>query len=455
MRAKLLRTLQRDCLVQPGEGILVGLSGGPDSMALLHLLLQVAPVLRLRVAAAHLDHGMRRESADDAAFVRRLCDDWRVPLVVERRDIPALACRHRRGLEETARDQRRAFLQAAAQRLDCAAIALGHHRDDQAETVLQRLLRGCGSSGLAGMRLRSGSFIRPLLEVSRQAILDYLAAEELPFVEDASNRDPSYTRNRIRHQLLPQLQSFNPRIAEHLARLGWRLTLEEDFWAEEEQRQLQCLARMDADGWWLERPALLALHPALRSRVLRRALEGVRGHLRGVQACHLDALEQLLVGERPEGELNLPEAWAGRRYQRLWLRRAPPPEPEPFCVVIAGPGRYPLPDGRLLEVALSHHPWGEDAGRVEFEAAAVPFPLQVRSFRPGDRFRPDGAPGGKKLKDFFIDAKLAREVRYRLPLVVADEILWLAGLRRCAGRRAIPGRAVLHLSLQSDGGGAA
>jgi tRNA(Ile)-lysidine synthase len=334
-----------------------------------------------------------------------------------------------------------------ARRQDCARIALGHHRDDQAETVLHRLLRGSGLSGLAAMRLRSGPFIRPLLLFSRREILSHLAACGLSYVEDASNGDPAFTRNRIRHELLPLLRTFNPRCDEHLARLSRRIAQEEDYWQGEVDRHLAALSRTDRHGMWLAREELLVLHPALRARVLRRALERVKGDLQGVGAVHLEALEQLLTAGRSEAEAHLPGVWAARRYERLWLRCGPPPAAEAFALEVAGPGVYALPGGGELHVSIEPVALGEDCWAVEFDADSVAFPLQVRSLRAGDRFWPRGAPGRKKLKDFFIDAKLDREVRCRLPLVVADTILWVVGVRRCHDRVARSGRAVLRLAV--------
>lgn len=436
MQALFNRILVKHARVVAGDRILVALSGGADSVVLLDLLLRAAEALKLEIRAAHLDHGIRTASAGDAEFVRGFCLQRTVLLTVGHRDIPGLAAMRKQGLEEVARDERRAFLQETARIAGCHLIALGHHRDDQAETFLQRLLRGSGLSGLAGMRLRCAPFIRPLLPFSRDQILQHLAAHHLPHVEDLSNADTTFTRNRLRHDLLPQLRAFNPRIDDHLARLSRRIALEEEYWDQQVVVCLESLCVKGGDGLWLSREGLGALHPALRARVLRGALELLRGDLRGIGAQHLGALEDLLDSSRPESELHLPGVWAARRYQKLWLRTGAPPVAEGFAVAIPAPGVYDLPDGSRLRVSLEEGCCGEDAWSVEFDADAVVFPLLVRTFLPGDRFYPNGAPGHRKLKDFFIDLKLVRELRRSWPLVVAaDEIIWLPGLRRCHGRR--------------------
>lgn len=448
MRQKLQEIIGEQGLFAPGERVLVALSGGCDSVALLGLLLDLAPYFSLEILAAHLDHAIRPESTQDADFVRRLCRDLGVCLTVARREVPAEARRRKRGLEETAREIRRDFLLQTMARHNCTAVALGHHREDQVETFLHRLLRGAGPTGLAAMRMRSGPFVRPLLPFSRRDLCRYLEERGRPWVEDASNRDPAFTRNRIRHQLLPRLRSFNPRVEEHLARLAGRLALEEDYWRQETAKALAALAEEKEEGILLPLPGLAALHPALRARVLRGALERVRGDLTAIDSGHIAQMEALLAGDRPQVETHLPGAWVGRRYQTLWLRRSAPAGPEPFAVQVPGPGRFLLPGGGCLAVTLADRPKGEESWSVEFDAGQVSFPLTVRTALPGDRMRPAGMVGRKKLKDLFVDAKLSREVRRRLPLVAAgEEVLWIPGVRRCAGLHPCQGGGVLRLEF--------
>jgi tRNA(Ile)-lysidine synthase len=451
MRQEVYRYILDHRLVEPGQRLLVACSGGGDSVALLHLLWSLSAQLEVQIHAAHLDHGMRPEGGSDAVFVTGLCAAWGIPLTRDRVDVPARAREQKLGLEEAARLCRRMFLEQTAARFGCTSIALGHHRADQAETFLHRLLRGTGASGLAAMRPRHGLYIRPLLSFPRRAILSYLAEHGIRHVEDASNSDLCHTRNRIRHQLIPQLSQYNPRIEEHLGQLSRRLAQEEDYWDQQEREALDaCGVILDGD-LRLSVSALLALHPALRSRVLRRALGVVRGGGAGLSARHLEGVEKLLASTAPQGECHLPHAWAGRRYQWLWLRQAAPPAAGMEDVVIGGPGSYRLPGG-LLQVLLVPRAVGEDLNVIEMAAAQITFPLQVRCFSPGDRFRPAGMAGRRKLKDFFISLKMERQRRLRQPLLVmAGEILWVIGIRRAEGRRPVTGEAVLRLLWQADG----
>lgn len=447
LEQRFCRAMRDECVVPRGSRLLVAVSGGPDSVALLRLLCRAAVGLELELMVAHLDHGMRTESADDAAFVRALSETLQLPAIFARISVPERAAASKCGLEEAARDARREFLLQTAAVHGCALVALGHQRDDQAETVLHRLVRGTGATGLAAMRARCGNIIRPLLGFTRQELVAYLRMCEQPFVVDASNSDPRFTRNRLRQELLPLLESFNPKIAGHLAGLSRRLALEEDYWrAEVENCWPGLLVRSEGGLLVLDRLRLLALHPALRARVLRHALREAKvGSELG--SVHLAAVEKLLLGERPQGELHLFKGWVARRYDELWLSSKRPEPVSDWALQILAPGEYLLPGRRLLRVAVQEHPGGENRCRVEFAADQVGFPLVVRTARPGDCFRPSGSGGRKKLKDYFIAARAPYEVRRSQLLVAAKEVLWLVGRRRCSGLLPIHGATVLSLEV--------
>ncbi len=448
MQEAFCRHLVESSLFSPGEPVLVALSGGGDSVALLHLLRGCAPSLPLQISAAHLDHAIRPESAAEADFVRRLCATLDLPLTLVREDVPARAERDGMGLEEAGRGARRAFLTATADSLGCTAVALGHHRDDQAETFLHRLLRGSGATGLSAMRPRRGLFVRPLLPFSKSELRSFLEDRGISFLEDPSNRDPAFTRNRIRHELLPLLNSFNPRIGEHLARLSDRLGREEDYWELEVRRSLGAISRPGSSGLVLDLEALTELHPALRARVIRGALAELRGGAAGITSRHLEAVEGLLLGHRPQGEVHLPGAWVGRRYDELHLLAAPPPLVEPFSFEIGSPGRFAMPGGGEITVEIDQAPSGEGAFMVEFALGALSLPLTVRSFRPGDRIALGGGGGHKKLKELFAEARLSLEARRRWPVVATREkVLWVPGLRRAPGMAPEAGERVLRLAV--------
>ena len=437
--------------IPPGSRLLVAVSGGADSVALLHLLHGLADELELSLEVAHLDHALRQESAGDARFVELLCHTLDVPFTLARRDVQAIARQRKGGLEEVAREVRRDFLAATAQERNCELIALGHHADDQAETFLMRLLRGAGTAGPAGMRQRDGRVVRPLLSFRHQELVAYLEAAGLAWREDESNRDPAFTRNRIRHQLLPLLESFNPSIAGQLAGLCEQLRQDEEFWSEQVSRALAELGTRVEDGYALRRRALTGLAPALAGRVVRAVLHEVRGDLRGLTATHIGDVLRLVDKGPSQGELHLPGAWVACRYDELMILAKMPETPESFVMTICEEGRYQLPDGRSLLLSLENSPGNEHVDAVEFDADQVTFPLTLRYRRAGDRFRPSGMTGSKKLQDLFVDEKVTREERQNTVLLLkGSEVLWVVGLRRCEGFRPVPGKAVLRVELMQN-----
>ena len=432
MRQDLLKQLEQNRWITPGTRLLVGLSGGVDSVVLLHVLKRLIPLRGLTLSAAHLDHGIRSQSGDDALFVDRLCRLWNIPLTVERCDVPELARQKKISLEMAAREARREFLLRTAAQQDAEYIVLAHHREDQAETFLLRLLRGSGLSGLSGMQPCCDQWLRPLLHVSRRQILDYAGDQDLTWSEDLSNRDGRYLRNRIRHGLLPQLRAYNPRLEERLDLLCRQQQSEEDFWSRLIEKKLPKIIISRDDGLRLSRRALLKLHPALRVRILREVIRLIKGDHQGMTEKHLVAIESLLQSELSQAAADLPGIWVARRYEQLWFRLSVPDLDE-YCFELQVPGYIALPDGSQLTAELNSAAQGEFASVVEFAEEQLSLPLQIRTFRKGDRFSPSGVSGSKKLKDFFIDIKLEKEQRRRVPLVVSGEqILWVAGVRRSA-----------------------
>lgn len=428
-------------LVPPGSRVLVAVSGGADSVCLLHALLAAAQAgTPFDLEVAHLDHGLRQESADDAQFVIHLCNRLGLPCHVMRVDVHALARQRGLGIEEAGRAARRKFLQQIAQETHCVRIALAHHLDDQAETVLLRLTRGCGVSGLAAMHWRDGVFIRPFLATGRQQIIRYLQDRAIEYVEDVSNSSMVYARNRVRHQVLPQLVQINPAVSTQLAKLAHIAALEEDYWQQQIDAVVQRVATRRGYELRLCCRALLMEHPALYVRVLRSCLEQVRGSLCGIEMVHIEAIAALLQEGRPQRELSLPQVWVARRYDELvFCARAPEPGAK-FALVVTAPGSYPLPDGSMLQIKLSP-PCGVESSRyVEFDANVVEFPLCVRFVQAGDRITSAGMAGRKKIKKIFAEQRMELEQRRSALVLTQDQkLLWLLGLRRCGEYGVLPG----------------
>jgi tRNA(Ile)-lysidine synthase len=424
-------TIRRHAMLAGGEVVLVAVSGGADSTALLYLLLALAPELGLRLHVLHVDHGLREDSSADAEFVRALGRRLGVPVEATRVSVV------RRGsLEEAARIARYAALEGYADRVGAQRIALGHTAEDQAETVLMRLLEGTGVRGLAGIPPVRGRLIRPLIAVRRQALVALLEHAGLEWREDPTNRDLKFLRNRIRHEVLPLLASAHDAdVVPVLARVAGRAR--EMVGALEQVATVE-LARLAVDQGpqtlALPRAALAALPRPVAAEVLRQAAAklGSRAPLR---AWAHRGLARVLASPPPRRPFRVGGLALEVSGPLVRIGRQPPPSLATRAVPV--PGTLVLPEiGRALHariVPADGYVVPREANRVAFDADRLGDPLVVRSRRTGDRVQPFGAAGERRLKTLFIDAKVPRWERGRQPVVVAaDVIIWMAGLRRSA-----------------------
>ena len=447
------QTIRRYDLAGSDTRVVVALSGGSDSVALAHLLLALDAGGELQVAGfAHFNHQLRANADGDEQFCGRVAASVCRPLRVDRADVAVLARRDRRSIEDAARRARHEFLEGARRHFKADVVALGHTRDDQAETFLLRLLRGAGARGLASMHPRRAALVRPLLDCRRADLRAYLTERGIAFVHDESNDDVRVPRNRVRAELLPFLQQrFNPSIVDVLAREA-ALAREEWRWMEAECAvHVKQLCRRDDRVCRIDAAALNALPIALARLVLHRAMSETAGG-RGVSFTHVEEALRLsrsggapvdLPGQRMERNgqdvvlTGRPAGTVGRTTERLTRTS------NFFRYPLSIPGEVRIAEtGGLLsaEVAPSAPMRGAtvesgpgdvvdvaDVAFVQFDRSLGP--IAVRNRRPGDRFRPLGLGGGKKLQDFFVDRKVARERRDRVPLVVdrSDHIIWVAG----------------------------
>ena len=307
--AAVRRSLDSVGLLRPGVTVVVALSGGPDSVALLDSLNRAGRKTGLNVVAAHLDHTLRPDSGHDARFCEELCDRLKVRLRLGQARASERALRDG-GVEEAARLIRYSFLRRVAREENALAIVLGHTLDDQAETVLMRLIRGSGALGLSAMRAWDGELLRPLLDVTRGAVLAHLSAHRLPCRLDPTNNDTTFLRNRIRHELLPRIaRDFNPNIAEALGRTARTLAEEHAALREVAAQLLDRATAPSVDGAALELPVLKQAPTGLAKTALREALRRFGG-LRSVSFVHIEGLWNLVVQGRGGASLPLP---GGRR----------------------------------------------------------------------------------------------------------------------------------------------
>ncbi|MGH7325573.1 MAG: tRNA lysidine(34) synthetase TilS [Candidatus Rokuibacteriota bacterium] len=409
---------------------MVGVSGGADSTALLYLLGALAPEWRLRLHALHVDHQLREDSDADAEAARNLGRRLGVPIAVE-----SVSVERRGSLEAAARAARYVALERHAQRIGADRIAVGHTADDQAETVLMRVLEGAGLRGLAGIPPVRGRIIRPLLAVRRRALTVMLEQAGLTWHEDPTNRDLKFFRNRLRHEILPVLAAgHDADVVGALTRVAARARDAIDALEAVAATELDRLARDDGDALTLPRDELTALPHPVAAEVLRQAAArlGSRAPLR---AWAHRGLARILASPAPRRALRLGGVIIEVSGALMRLERARP-RPLPARSVTV-PGAVALPEigllfeARLLPAAGYAVPAQRD--RVAFDADLVDGFLVVRRRRRGDRFHPFGAISERRLKTFLIDAKVPRWERDRVPLVdVADSIIWVGGLRRGA-----------------------
>jgi tRNA(Ile)-lysidine synthase len=468
LEARVRRTILEHGLASPDTRVLIALSGGSDSVALAYLLHDLAAAGLLTIAgAAHFNHQLRSDADDDARFCQTVADSLGWPLVIDRENVAARARKDGASIELAARAARYAFLDRAAAELHADRIALGHTRDDQAETFLLRLVRGAGSRGLAGMHPRRGAMIRPLIDCRREELRAYLRDRDAGWHEDASNEDVTIPRNRVRAELLPLLGSrFNPAVVETLADAA-------DI-AREEWRVLEDLAReacaaiasRDGNEWRIDAAALNALPVAVARLVLRHVMHEVSsGRHQGFS--HIEEVRRL--SRAPRGNLHLPAHIVKRVAGELVLTgrshagRPRQPAANLFRYSLSIPGEVAVVEaGRAVvaEVAPSLEAVQDRAAARSGVTAIVQLDrctggLAVRNRRPGDSFTPLGLGGRKKLQDVFVDRKVPRSTRDHVPLVVdrADRIVWVAGYGIDEEFRVTdPSQAVLVLTLTELGG---
>jgi tRNA(Ile)-lysidine synthase len=466
-----LEMLRRHVRGEGGARVLVALSGGADSVALLHLMRDLDASGDLALAgAAHLNHGLRGAAADeDETFCAALAARLDVPFVAERVNVAELARLQKRSVEDAARVARYAFLERAADRLNADVVAVAHTRDDQAETFLLRLLRGAGTRGLGAIRPRAGRIVRPLLEVDGAELKRFLASRGEAYREDASNADVTILRNRVRHELMPFLESrFSPGITDVLAREAALAQQDEDFLRQEAIESAgRIVLTSDGDqgkGLRIDARALRSVPRALSSRVAHDVL----CHLAGSRPISFDHVQRLLaLAEEYAGDaaVSLPGQHAVRRGDVIHLRPgrgAPEGVANSFSFALSIPGEVAsVSDGwsiaaePLATGAREKRRYSARGNEVAVAAEALRLPLGIRSRRPGDRFHPLGAPGARKLQDFLVDRKVPRADRDRLPLVVdaGDRIVWVVGQSVAEGFRVLdPSQGVILLKVKRLGG---
>jgi len=433
---KVIAAIKKHSMLSGGERILVGLSGGPDSVCLLHVLNGIRDKFMPDLSAVYIDHGLRPgETDEEIAFCRKICESLDIPFITKSIDVKSFACEQKMNMQEAARQLRYRIFDEISYEINAHKIALGHTADDQAETLLMRLLRGSGPTGLSGIPPVRKNIIRPLIETERKDIEGFLDNMKIGFITDSSNAKKEYLRNKIRLSLIPLLREFNPDITDTLSKTAAIFRDEEKYFEIIVTKTLMKLISRKRDSRIeLFLTPFEIMDKVIIRRVLRRAIDETKG-LRGISFVHIMDITDLIKKGKPGDRLYLP---GGIRiikgYSTLVLTSEPPVILNTYNLII--PGETILKEaGVLINASLSELPVesGDTALKTDaalFDADKLVFPLTARPRKDGDFFYPLGFGKRKKIQDFFVDEKVPRDERDRIPLITsAGEIIWVLGYR--------------------------
>jgi len=452
-------TIKKYGLLDKGDVVIVAVSGGPDSTALLFALDALKREYGLKLRVAHLDHMFRAsaETRKDREYVSKLARKLKLPLIFKKIDVPASAKGSGMSLEEAAREKRYGFLLETAKETGAGKIALGHTLDDQAETVLMRLIRGSGTGGLRGIPpkrpLDGAMIIRPLIECWRKDVEGYLSARKVRAREDVTNRMKKFLRNRVRHELMEYLKKYNPNIKEVLARSAQNLMYDYEALSAAVDKAYRKCARMKGGSVIVDIGRMSGMPAGLRRGILRKAIGSSRGSLRDLDYSHIEDIEKM-AGPSGKRAVDLPGKARAIRSGDFMVFSMVKDEP-----VLPGIfRRLPVPGSAYIpELKIRFR-----AERVKSRAAGAGKPktaeyidldsinglLFIRTWEKGDRFRPLGMSKSKKLQDYFVDMKVPRQKRASVPLLVCGrDIIWVCGMRLSDEVKVTPGtKRVLKVS---------
>jgi tRNA(Ile)-lysidine synthase len=429
-------TIAKYRMLGPNVRVVVGVSGGPDSVSLIHLLRRLEDEYNLTLWIAHLNHKLRgKEGEEEVRWVKQFGRELDIPVISDSCNVSLLAKKKKLSLEEAGRRARYNFLEHTANEVGASRIALAHTASDQVETLLMRLIKGAGLDGLSGIPPVRGRVIRPLIEIFREEVEVYCKDNHLYPCQDSSNLQLRFLRNRIRWDLIPHLsRQYNPGIAKTVLRTSQILREEGDYLERQTRRALRLAALGQNNGKLiLDIQKLHRLHPAIQRRVVRKALGEVKGDLKGITFDHISSILGMGSGKGTK-KLDLPtDLVVQREYDRLVIKRRKNKELS-FHYPLIVPGKREIPESRFsleAEIILdrpTNFAKEDSIGYLDWDRLEEP--LFLRQRKRGDRFQPSGMIGTKKIKDFFIDLKIPSEQRDMIPLLISkDKIAWVVGYR--------------------------
>lgn len=441
-------------MIRKGDRIIVAVSGGPDSICLLTILSDLAHELDITLIAAHFEHGLRpMEDPYETVLVKEYACEMNLPFETEKASGIDL---NSSSLEEKARNLRYNFLERVRSKYNAHRIAMGHNLDDQAETVLMRLLRGSGMTGLSGIPpVRDNTIIRPLIDTHREDIIGYLEQKRLRYALDSSNNNSRFIRNRIRLELIPEMIKYQPELIEVLGRLSNHIREENslleiltDEWINNN------LKRNETNEYLVDIRSLKGLHYALIKRIIRNIVKRNNNTLYGIDSDHIQDISDLLINPKPNITIDLPGDLIIRKEYNSLIFSSRALYPDSFSYELSGMGETRINEiGRLIRIEellnTPHTDFKTAPDSAVIDRALITFPLTLRNFRPGDRFMPLGMKGHRKVKDFFIDLKIPPHKRRQIPIILnGDQIVWIAGYRISDPFKVTPDtRSMLKITL--------
>jgi tRNA(Ile)-lysidine synthase len=462
--AKVEQRIIKEKLADPGDVVVVAVSGGPDSVALLHVLFVLADPYGWKLVVAHVNHQFRGAESDaEASFVANLAAGMELSCEIGVIDVPAYIEETSLNGQAAAREKRYEFLHQVAAKYSAQRIAFAHHADDQAETVMMRILRGTGPSGLVGMperrREKKVELIRPFLRIYKADIVNYCAQHQITYCKDSSNELRKYFRNQIRLDVMPMLKQYNEQLPESLNRLTDLMRAEDDFLAKEAEQVFRRITTFQQASCRIERCDFTELHVALQRRLIKLILNCLCLGMDRLDFTRIENIRELILQDQVSNQVMQvnEELYMVREYEAIQFQMfASTPKPYSYEVGLET-SELSLPE---VEAKL-HYSWmpvssQETAAQFSFASDVfldldqLNLPLVVRNRRSGDRMEPYGLNGSKKVKDMFIDAKMPLSRRDAIPLLVdaSGQVLWIAGFRR--SKHALVGpdtERVLHMKL--------
>lgn len=454
LKEKALKTIKKYLMLQQGDSVLIGLSGGPDSVCLTLILDELKEYFNLSLHALYVNHGLRpKENREEEDFCRRFCEGQGIKFYTEAVAAKQHSEAMKINLQEAARELRYDAFERLAHKVNAAVIAVAHNADDQAETVLMRLIRGSGRKGLSGIPPVRGNIIRPLIDITREDIELFLSGKNISFMTDPSNLKSDYSRNRLRLEVFPLLKDENPSVIESINRTAEILRGEDDYLEiQTTKTMMRLITRKTDESIELFLIPLMNIERAILRRILRRVLSEI-GAVRGIELVHIDDIIHLIKECRSGDSINLPKGIrALKGYSTLLFTRETIEGLKMQDIDI--PGEIILGGTGLKLVSQLIDKQEETDGRdtAVFDYDSLTLPLQVRMRKDGDYFYPAGFGKRKKLQDFFVDEKVPREQRDTVPIIVSGEdIIWVAGCRMDERFRAKEGtKRFLLLKLVSS-----